>query len=100
MTALIMKETYLALTTTFILKHTDTNAQRVDRNEPPLTQIFHQAPKQSLTETHAGSQTHILLIDSHSAFLCFDANKATTPAILHHPTHKSLNREQLRDSVP
>lgn len=61
---------------------------------------FHQAPQQSVTETNARSQTHTLLIDYHSCFLHFDGIAATTPVFLHHPTQKSLDREQLRESTP
>lgn len=49
MTALIMKETYLALTTACTVKHTDTNTQRADRHEPPLTQIFTELPSNQYT---------------------------------------------------
>lgn len=97
MTALILKETHLALTTTCILKHTDTSRQRADRYESPLTPNFHQGPQQSDAETHACSHARTSLIDSYSASRHFDASAATTPAmILHHPTQKSLNREQLK----
>lgn len=94
MTALIIKEPCLC--TTRRLK-----AQRHKQARASSELYFQRALKQSVTETCAHShKTCTSFIDSHFAFLCFDAITVTTPAIRHHPTQKLLNGAQLRESAP
>lgn len=57
---------------------------------------FHQGPQQSVRETDAPYKLTHLTYRLSLRFLRFDGIAA--PAILQHPTQKSLNREQLKES--
>lgn len=90
---------YLCLTKTCVLERIKTLARR-EGGAMNLHRLKFSPSSRELTKTHPRSQTHTSLIDSHFALLHFDATAATAPAIPHHPTQKSLNREQLREPVP
>lgn len=59
MKALIMKELYLALTTTCILKHTDTFTGKADRHIPPPTRFSPSSPAISHWDKCVLANSHI-----------------------------------------